>query len=167
MKKKTSGAIRILSIDPGYERTGIAIIEKFLNKKEVLIYSDCFKTSPKSPFEERMFLIGNEISLLIKKFHPDVCALEKLFFNTNQKTAMMVSQVRGMIIYQAMLNKMNVFEYNPSEIKIAITGYGKSSKYQITNMVKKLIEVKKKILYDDEFDAIAVGLTCSASEKYL
>jgi len=169
MKLHKKDTVRILAIDPGYERIGIAVLECSFNKsnkKEVLLYSDCFKTSPQLSFEERLFLIGEEITRTINKFKPNVCALEKLFFNTNQKTATMVSHVRGMIIYQAMLNKISVFEYNPSEIKIAITGYGRSTKYQIANMIKKLINIDKKILYDDEFDAIAIGLTCSVSEKF-
>ena len=165
--KNEKKIFRVLSIDPGYERLGIAVLEKKQKEKEILLYSECFKTSSKLPFEERLLLIGTEVKKLFKEFKPDVCALEKLFFNTNQKTAMMVAQVRGAIIYEAKLNGIKVFEYGPSEIKIAITGYGKSSKYQITNMVKKLIKIDKKILYDDEFDAIAVGLTCFASEKKL
>ncbi|MEK7652775.1 MAG: crossover junction endodeoxyribonuclease RuvC [Patescibacteria group bacterium] len=166
MKLNNKSSVKVLAIDPGYERVGIAVLERLPDKKEILLYSDCFKTSPKLSPEERLFLIGEEITKIIKKFKPISCALEKLFFNTNQKTVMMVSQVRGMIIYQAMLNKMSVFEYNPSEVKIAMTGYGRSTKYQITDMVKRLICIDKKILYDDEFDAIAVGLTCLASEKF-
>ena len=166
MRQKNKKTIRILSIDPGYERIGIAVLERFSNKREILLYSGCFKTSSKLLFEERLLLIGEEITKLINKFKPSACALEKLFFNTNQKTAIMVSHVRGMIIYQAMLNKISVFEYNPSEIKIAITGYGRSTKYQIADMVKRLVNINKKILYDDEFDAIAIGLTCLASEKF-
>lgn len=157
--------MKIISIDPGYERVGIAVVEKEESNKEVLIYSDCFKTSKELSISERLFLIGQEIDSLIKKYKPEAMAIETLFFQTNQKTAMAVSEARGVIIYQALLNKISVFEYTPLQIKIAVTGYGKSDKKQVTSMVKNLIKIEKKIKFDDEYDAIAVGLTHTASHK--
>lgn len=158
--------MKILSIDPGYERVGVAVIEK-TSDKETLVYSDCFKTSAKLPFIQRMELIGNEVEKVIKKYKPAVFATEKLFFNTNQKTATMVSEVRGALIYIALKNKLNVYEYTPLQIKSAVTGDGHADKKQIIAMVKNLIQIDKEIKYDDEFDAIAIGLTCSASERNL
>ena len=158
--------MKILAIDPGYERVGIAVIEKIEGeKKEKLIYSDCFRTSAKISFEKRLFLIGSEIKKIINNFNPDNLAIEKLFFTTNQKTAMVVSEARGVIIYEASIKKIPIFEYTPLQIKIAITGYGKATKNQIMEMTKKLLLIPEKTKKDDEFDAIAVGLTCSASYK--
>ncbi len=155
--------MKVISIDPGYERIGIAIIEKSgvpgTPPKEVLLYSDCFKTSAKLPITERFLLIGKEIEKIIKKYEPEAMAIETLFFNSNQKTAMQVSEARGIIIYQALTNNLEVFEYTPLQIKIAITGYGRGDKKQVTDMLHHLIEIKKEIKYDDEYDAIAVGLT--------
>ena len=76
----------------------------------------------------------------------------------------MVSEVRGMILYLAGVHKLTIFEYTPQEVKIAITGYGKGSKQQVIRMVQTLIKVDKNIPYDDEYDAIAIALTCCASE---
>lgn len=157
--------MRILALDPGYERLGIALIER-LDRKEKLLYSDCFKTSASLSFPERLHLIGSELEKLFKKYEPNVLAIEKLYFNSNQKTAMAVSQVRGASIYLAKRYEMDVFEYTPGQIKNAITGYGKSDKKQVMLMVPKLITIEKEIAYDDEFDAIAVGLTCFASERF-
>jgi len=92
-------------------------------------------------------------------------AIEKLFFTTNQKTVMGVSEARGVIMYQALLNKIPVFEYTPLQIKIAITGYGRGDKKQIIAMLQHLIKIEKEIKYDDEYDAIAVGLTHLACTK--
>lgn len=161
----------ILAIDPGYERVGIAIVEKE-NRKEKLIYSDCFKTSSKLPFLERLQLVGDEVERIIKKHKPKALAIEKLFFNTNQKTATMVSEARGALIYIALKNKLKVFEYTPLQIKVAVCGDGHGDKKQIITMVKNLIEIKKEINSpasggDDEYDAIAIGLTCFASERNL
>lgn len=158
--------MKILSIDPGYERVGIAILEKDKNNKEIVVYSNCFKTSKDLQFIERLNLIGKEIESLIKKFKPDALAIEKLFFNTNQKTATMVSETRGAIIYIALKNKLKVFEYTPLQVKSAVCGDGHGDKKQVISMVKNLIKIEKKIKYDDEYDAIAVGITCIASEKF-
>ena len=152
--------MRIISIDPGYERVGIAVLEKQVKSaREKLLYSDCFQTSAKIPFAERLKLIGAEIEKIIKKYKPKTMAVESLFFNSNQKTAMLVAEVKGALKYIALKNKLQVSEYTPLQIKIAVTGYGRGDKNQVTTMVKNLIEIKKEIKYDDEYDAIAVGLT--------
>ncbi len=157
--------MKIISIDPGYERVGIAIVEKNNKGKEELIYSDCFKTSKELPLSERLFLIGQEVDRIIKKYKPEAMAIETLFFTSNQKTVMGVSEARGVIIYQALFNKIPSFEYTPLQIKIAVTGYGRGDKKQVISMVNNLIKIEKEIKYDDEYDAIAVGLTHLASHR--
>ena len=154
----------ILAIDPGYGRTGIAIVEQNKERTGVLRYSDCFITPSSDPFSRRLFCVGSEIERVIRTYQPNRLAIEKLFFNKNQKTALMVSEVRGMILYLAGVHKLTIFEYTPQEVKIAITGYGKGSKQQVIRMVQTLIKVDKNIPYDDEYDAIAIALTCCASE---
>lgn len=156
--------MRIIAIDPGYERMGVAIIEK-VSGKETLVYSECFKTSAKIPHEERLKLIGQEIESLIKKYKPEAMAIETLFFKNNQKTAMHVSEARGVMLYVASTLGLSVHEFSPMAIKIAVTGYGSSDKDQVTMMVGKLIKIEQKIKYDDEYDAIAVGLTFFATQK--
>jgi crossover junction endodeoxyribonuclease RuvC len=156
--------MRIISIDPGYERLGIAIIEKE-NSKEELLFSECFKTSPKISHNERLRLIGQEIENVIEKFKPEALSVETLFFKNNQKTGMKVSEARGVILYVASVKGLEVKEFSPMDIKIAVTGYGMSDKDQVIFMVKKLIKIDKEIKYDDEYDAIAVGLTYFATKK--
>lgn len=156
--------MHIISIDPGYERLGIAVLEKN-NGKEKLIYSECFKTPSKIPHCDRLEMIGRKIKEIVKKFKPEAAAIEKLFLNINQKTAMAVSEARGAILYELASNGLLVREFTPLEIKSAVTGYGRSDKRQIVYMVGKLLDINKKIKYDDEFDAIAVGLTFFAYQK--
>jgi len=141
--------MKILSIDPGYERLGIAILEKKENKEEVL-FSETFQTSMKDIFTDRLFFLGQRIEQVIDEYSPEVLSIEKLFFNTNQKTAINVSQVIGTIIYLSKKNKMEVFEYTPLQIKSAITGDGRADKKQVIFMVKQLIKIKKEIKHDDE-----------------
>jgi len=150
--------MRVLSIDPGYERLGIAILEKNKNK-ESLIYSSCFQTDPNLEIKKRLLLLGTEIKKIIKKHSPDAVAIERLYFNKNHKTAMATAEAIGVILYEAAKSELDVKEYTPQEIKVAVTGYGKSDKRQVIDMVKILLKIKGKKALDDEFDAIAVGLT--------
>ena len=152
--------MKIISIDPGYERVGIAVLEKETSSsKEVLLYSDCFQTCSKDCFEDRLKEIGTEIEKLIKEYKPEALAIESLFFNSNQKTALKVSEAKGAIKYISLANGLEVFEFTPLQIKIAITGYGRSTKNQILSILPHLINIEKKVKYDDEYDAIAIGLT--------
>ena len=96
---------------------------------------------------------------------PSVLAIEELYFSNNQKTVFQVAEARGMILYIAYAHHLRVVEYNPLSIKIALTGYGRASKEQVTKMVEKLIIVEKTPKTDDEYDAIAVGLTALAHER--
>lgn len=158
--------MRVLGIDPGYERLGVAIIEK-TKESEVLLFSDCLKTSPKLELSERIFHLGQEVENLIQKWGPDSLSIEKLFFTTNQKTVMGVSETRGAIIYVARSMGLKIFEYTPLQIKIAITGYGKATKDQVILMIPKLIKIPAEdtVKLDDEYDAIGAAITCLASQK--
>lgn len=156
--------MRVLAIDPGYERLGIAVVEKD-RTKETLVHSECFRTSAKLPFTERLLYIGDALRRVIKEHTPDEFAIETLFFNSNQKTAMQVAEARGVVIYEAVRAGLAIHEYTPLEIKNATTGYGRATKDQVIAMVKQIISIQKKIEFDDEYDAIAVGLTHSASTK--
>lgn len=155
----------LLSIDPGFERLGLAIIEKEGRNKETLLYSECFKTPAKLPHHERLQLIGNKIKDVIEEYKPTELATEKLFFTSNQKTVIPVAEARGVILYIASLYTIDVSEYSPPQIKVAVTGHGHSDKKQIMSMVPRLITLIKPIRSDDEFDAIAIGLTHCAMSR--
>lgn len=150
--------MRIISIDPGYERIGIAVLEK-INGKESLLFSECFKTKASLSFFDRLELLGQEVARVIHEYRPTALSIENLFIETNQKTAMRVAEARGAILYQAKVSGLEIFEYTPLQIKVATTGYGKATKAQVLLMVKKLIPGTEKLKQDDEIDAIAIGLT--------
>ena len=157
--------MKILGIDPGFERLGIAIIEKEKNTKETVVFSECFKTSSKLPFGDRLVLIGEEVKNIIKKYKPDVLAIETLFLTTNQKTVMHVAEARGVVLYEAANAGLKIFEASPPQIKIATTGYGKATKEQMIKMVKLLVEIYISKKSDDELDAVAIALTALAHLK--
>ncbi len=152
--------MKIIGIDPGYERLGIAVLEKKQgDKKECVLYSECFKTSAKLLFAERLLLLGNEVERVILEFAPEALAIETLFFTNNQKTVMKVSEVRGMLIYEAMRKNLAIYEFTPLQVKIAVAGWGRGDKKQVADMVRKLVVIEKEIKHDDEYDAIAIAIT--------
>lgn len=151
--------MRILGIDPGFERLGIAILEKNTSGKEIVVFSECFKTSAKLSFPERILLIGERVNAVIKEYGPSILAIETLFLTNNQKTVMHVSEVRGVILYEAIKSGLRIFEASPPQIKIATTGYGKADKEQVMRMVKMLVDIDKNKKSDDELDAIAIAIT--------
>jgi len=155
---------RVLACDPGFERLGVAVVEK-VGPKETLLHSDCIRTSASLPFSKRLQVLGSAVELLLEKWRPDAVALEDVYFAKNEKTAMKIAEVRGMLAYLAVSRGLHLFEYSPAEVKVAVTGYGKGDKRAVAAMVPKLIALPPKVRLDDELDAIAVGLTCLASAK--
>lgn len=153
---------RVLAFDPGFERLGVAVIER-QGRKEFLVFSDCIRTSAKISFSERLKELGAAAEHLIDYHQPTAVALEDVFFAKNAKTAMKVAEVRGMLAYLAGKNGLTLYEYTPMQVKVAITGHGRSDKAAITAMVPRLLVLPPKKRLDDELDAIAVGLTCLAS----
>lgn len=158
----------ILGIDPGYDRVGIAVIKK-TNTGENLVYSECFETDSKLLHFQRLLLIGEKIKTIIKKYQPQQIAVETLLWSKNKKTALQVAEARGVILLETARQNILLREFNPNQIKVAVTGYGKSDKKQVINMVKKLIKIwpnprvnSGRERHDDEYDAIAIALTCSA-----
>jgi crossover junction endodeoxyribonuclease RuvC len=153
--------MRVIAVDPGYDRLGVAVLE-FQNGKESIVHSSCIETKKSDALSERIFVAGEEFSQLLKKFEPNALAIETIFFNNNQKTVIGVAGIRGMLIYLAKQANCSVYEFNPQEIKVAITGYGKSDKKAVIDMVKRLVPLAPTKALDDEYDAIAIGVTCLA-----
>ncbi len=157
-----SECMRVLGIDPGYDRLGIAVMER-QGGRDVLLHSDCVLTDKTLPFEARLEAVGTAVEDLIKTWAPTAVALERLFFSSNQRTAMRVAEVRGAMLYLAERHACRVCEYTPQEVKVAMTGHGRSDKKQVTQMVLRLIPNARRNALDDEYDAIAVAATCLAS----
>lgn len=157
--------ITVLAIDPGYDRMGVAVLKE-VKSKPFLVFSDCVVTDKKMSIDKRLIIVGESISKLIETWKPDAVAVEELFFSKNQKTALLVSQALGVIVYEASKSDRKVFYYKPIQIKVAVTGYGKSDKKHVINIVTRLIDVGHKKRHDDEYDAVAVGLTHLASRRH-
>lgn len=159
LNNKNNNGFVVLGIDPGYERLGIAIIEKSGNEKEVLLFSNCFKTDKKLDHSKRLSLVREEIISVCEKWKPDMASVETLFFSKNKKTAGPVAQARGVILETLSSLDIKIKELSPATIKLAVTGNGRATKENIIKMVPLLIKTTKNITSDDEMDAIASALT--------
>lgn len=152
----------ILGIDPGYATVGYGIISYEQSKYKAIDYGVI--TTPKTDsLPERLNKICENCETLIDKYKPDAIALEELFFQNNQKTAILVAEARGAIIQTVYKKCKNLYEYTPMQIKQAMTGYGRADKYQIQQMVTMLLCLKSIPKPDDAADALAVALTHAQS----
>ena len=156
--------MRVLAIDPGFGRCGVALLEGDATKTHI-VYSDCIETAANSDFSLRLLAVAMEVTRLIDEYSPELIAIEELFFSNNQKTVFHVAEVRGVLMYLAITHNVPLVEYNPVRIKIALTGYGRASKTDVIRMVERLTDLVKKPKHDDEYDAIALGITALAEAK--
>lgn len=160
MRALNSGA-RVLAVDPGYDRLGIAVLEGNPSFP-TLIMSQCVEPPP-GPGETRLALVSRAVSDAITEYRPTVLGLETLFFSINKKTALKVAEARGAVLAVAGLASLPVFECSPQEVKIAVTGHGAASKAAVASFVAKLVSLPPKKRRDDEIDAIAIGIATLAS----
>ena len=154
----------IIGIDPGTAAIGFGIIKK---EEEIsLIDYGCIKTPTNLTTAKRLEELYNQLTKLIKKHKPDIMAVEDIFFFKNLKTAIKVSQARGVILLTAAKSKISVFECTPLQIKQAVTGYGRAEKIQVQKMVKTLLNLKEIPKPDDAADALAAAICCAHTTQY-
>lgn len=153
--------MRILAIDPGYDRLGIAVLDGN-SSIQTLIMSDCVLPR-KGAKEDRLAQVSKTVTSAINKYKPDALAIETLFFSANKKTALGVAEARGAILAAAGLSSLSVAEYSPQQIKLAVTGHGGADKTAVAHMVQRLLSMPKKKRLDDETDAISIGIAALAT----
>ncbi len=149
----------ILGIDPGYAIVGYGVIEKVGSRTNVIDYG-VITTHKDERMCDRLVKIADALEIIIDKYRPDCLALEELFFQNNQKTAINVAMARGVTLYVAdkKLGSDCLYEYTPLQIKQALTGNGRAEKQQVQYMVKAILNLKSIPKPDDAADALAVAL---------
>lgn len=147
----------VLGIDPGYAIVGYGLVRSEQNKISPLQYG-VIRTPADKPIEDRLLEIYNDITGLIRAFSPDQVAIEKLFFNTNETTAINVSQARGVIVLACAKAGVPVFEYTPLQVKMSVVGYGRAEKKQVMEMTRMLLNLEKVPKPDDAADALAIAV---------
>ena len=147
-----------MGVDPGVAKLGYAFIEiEGKEGKLKAIDYDCITTSMNLSPGERLKIINNELNKLIKKYKPNVMAVESVYFFKNLKTAMPVSQAKGVVLLTAAKKKIPVYEITPLQMKMAITGYGRAEKKQVQEMLRVLLNMKEAPKSDDAADALGVA----------
>jgi crossover junction endodeoxyribonuclease RuvC len=157
--------MRVLAIDPGYDRLGLAVIEGDPSRP-TYIWSDCV-TPKKGPHEARLAQVHESVADAIRAYTPDTLALETLFFSTNVKTAIGVAEARGAVLAAAGEAGLAVTEHSPQAVKLAVTGDGRAEKGAVARMVPRVIAIPEKKRLDDEFDALALAICALAAGPFL
>ncbi len=147
----------VLGIDPGYAIIGYGVVNAEKSAFTPVAYG-CITTDADTDFNERLKLIFEGMNKVIEKAKPDCIAIEKLYFQNNQKTAIMVAEARGVILLCAQLHNIEIFEYTPLQVKTAVTGYGKAKKQQVMDMTKRLLKLRAMPKPDDAADALAIAV---------
>ncbi len=149
--------MKIIGIDPGYAIVGYGVID-YKNTRFTTLDYGAIITNKDTPFNKRLLKIYDEFSFLLNTHKPDAVSVEKLFFTTNQKTAIDVAQARGLILLACEQNNIPCFEYTPLQVKQAVVGYGKAEKSQVMDMTKRLLNLKQVPKPDDTADALAIAI---------
>ncbi len=149
--------MKILGIDPGFAIVGYGIVNHDGNRFKPIEYGAVTTEAGEDMFV-RFKKIYDDLSLIMEKHKPDAMAIEELFFNSNQKTAINVAQARGIILLAAMNLNIPIYEYTPLQVKQAVVGYGRADKGQVQQMVKSLLNLEKIPKPDDTADALAIAV---------
>ena len=147
----------ILGIDPGVATIGFGLVRAERNRNQLLRYG-VITTPPGIPLSNRLLQISNDMEKLIHAFHPDEMAVEELFFTKNITTGIAVAHARGVLLYTAEKCGIPLHEYTPSQVKMAVVGYGKAEKRQVMDMTRRLLHLKAVPRPDDAADALALAL---------
>lgn len=157
---------RILGIDPGYAIVGFGVVDYDGRSFFPVQYGAVF-TEAHTPFTERLRAIHTDMEYIFEKFRPDVMAAERLYFTTNQKTAIDVAQARGVSVLSAAVRDIPVYEYTPLQVKSAVVGYGKAEKQQVMEMTRRILGLDRIPKPDDAADALAIAICHGHTCRYL
>lgn len=147
----------VLGIDPGYAIVGWGVVKYEKNRFTPVAFG-AITTDATVDFIRRIEIIYDELTVICQKFRPDGMSVEKLFFNSNQKTAINVAEARGVIMLAAKKNAVPIFEYTPLQVKQSVAGYGKAEKKQVMEMTRVLLCLAQTPKPDDTADALAVAI---------
>ncbi len=147
----------IFGIDPGYAIVGCGVV-RYERGNFSLIGYGAVTTSKDMPFNKRLKKIYDDLSDLLLRFKPDAVSMERLYFNTNQKTAIDVAQARGVAVLAVENAGIPLYEYTPLQVKQSIVGYGRAEKIQVQNMTKMFLKLDKIPKPDDAADALALAV---------
>ena len=146
-----------IGIDPGYAITGYGIVSKTGNKLKVIDYG-VITTKAHTDFPVRLLALNDKIRAILETYRPDYMSIEELFMGHNHTTVIGTAQARGVVVVEAARAGIPVYDFTPGQDKLAVTGYGKADKNQVSQMVKHLLGLKEIPKPDDAADALALAI---------
>lgn len=155
----------VIGIDPGTAITGYGFIVEQADKTLQMVECGAIRTPAKYSAEDRLNILHERLVAILHTFQPNCAAVEKLYFSRNVRTALHVGQARGVIMLALAQCNIPVYEYNPMDVKLAVTGYGMAEKMQVQMMVKALLQLNEIPKPDDVADALAVAICHAHSAK--
>lgn len=155
----------ILGIDPGLALVGYGVIEYDGNRIRSLEHG-CITTPANTPIDRRLKTIYDEMCALIDQYQPDEMAFEKLYFNQNKTTGIQVAHARGVQVLAGVNKGLEIYEYTPSQIKQAVTGYGKATKMQMQQSIQMLLRLTSLPKPDDAADGLGVAITHCFGQRF-
>ncbi|MCD7890441.1 MAG: crossover junction endodeoxyribonuclease RuvC [Ruminococcus sp.] len=156
---------RILGIDPGYAIVGFGVLD-YDGVRFTPIEYGAVLTEAGTPFPERLRAIHEDIEFIFNKFKPVSMAVERLYFTSNQKTAIDVAQAKGVTVLSAATREIPVYEYTPLQVKQAVVGYGRAEKHQVMEMTRQLLNLSQIPKPDDAADALAIAICHGHSTRF-
>ena len=155
-----------LGIDPGLATTGYGFVRLLDDGGLEALTFGVILTPPDMPSPQRLLLLHKDLQELVSSCRPDTCAVEKLFFQRNVSTAIVVGQARGVVMLTIAEAGLEVMEYTPNEVKQAVAGYGSADKRQVQEMVRTLLALPEIPKPDDAADALAIAITHLNTKHY-
>lgn len=153
----------LMGIDPGYDRLGWAVGKLSRERHWTSIDFGCIQTNAKQPLFDRYRELSREFQALLSEFRPTVAGIEAVYFSNNQKTALRVSEAKGLVLGQLVqLPSIIIYEFTPNQIKQTVTGYGSADKTAVAKMVQNTLQLEHTDVIDDAMDALAALITCQA-----
>lgn len=157
--------IRILGVDPGYAIVGFGVLD-YDGAGFTPIEYGAVTTEAGTPFPERLRAIHEDMEFIFDRFRPDCMAIERLYWNTNQKTGIDVAQARGVTVLSAAKRAVPITEYTPLQVKMSVTGYGRAEKHQVMEMTRQLLGLAQIPRPDDAADALAIAICHGHSTRF-
>jgi len=155
-----------LGIDPGTATTGYGLVRLTPDGSLVAVNYGVILTSKAATAPARLVMLYDQLHEILNEYHPEIAAVEKLFFSRNVTTALAVGQARGVVMLCLQQSGIEAFEYTPNEVKQAVAGYGSAQKRQVQEMVRALLQLDAIPKPDDAADALAIAITHLNTKRY-
>lgn len=151
--------LRVMGVDPGLTRCGLAVVDIEPNRRSSLVAVGVVGTPAGQDLDQRLLVISDAVDQWLDTHSPDVLAVERVFSQLNVSTVMGTAQASGVVIVAAARRGIPVALHTPTEVKAAVTGNGQSDKVAVTKMVTKILRLDTAPKPADAADALALAIT--------